>query len=73
MNPVLDPIIQYGFAGFCAVLLVMNWFQNKRTMDRLETVIENNTKMLARFEPVIQKMDDIRDRLLERPCLCEDK
>lgn len=45
-SPMLSPIVQYGFAGFCAVLLAMGfWMFNKVIVVLQDTnkVIEQNT------------------------------
>jgi hypothetical protein len=71
-----DPIVQYGFAGMSAVLVVMICWLARRLMDLLEktsAIISANTDAIRtltrRSEENARLYADLRDRLLSRPCL----
>ena len=75
-NAIMEPVIQFGFAGFSVVLLVgLFWFV-KRLMDLLRTV----TEVIERNTTAIQKVDErtgdelrllraVHDKLIARPCI----
>jgi hypothetical protein len=71
-----DPVIQYGFAGACAVLLAFLFWLIRRLLELLEEcagVIAANTDAVESLTTVQQealgRQNDLRDRLLARPCL----
>jgi len=85
VNPFLTPIVQYGFAGFCAVLIgIIVWLISK-LLDVLrqtnETIAKNTDAVNRQIEA--QKQDrtlaeqhmtllrSINDKLLSRPCIAE--
>ena len=77
MNDFLtQPIIQYGFLGFSAVLLAMiSWL-----IRRLLAVLEANNKVIAdntlAISRVLDNTDDLlklnrslHDKIISRPCI----
>lgn len=78
----LSPM-EMGFAGFAAVLLFILFWMIRRlleTQDRLGDVIKSNTVAMERLmghrdalgevhERLERNVNDVRDRLLGRPCL----
>jgi hypothetical protein len=73
-----DVVVQNGFAGLAAVLLVALWWTIRRVLDLLaecSRVIAHNTAALEGLEAKLVeslRLDiDLRDRLLARPCLLE--
>lgn len=73
---IMQPIIQYGFLGFSAVLLIMvGWL-----IRRLLTVLEANNKVIAdntlAINRVLDNTDDLlklnrslHDKIISRPCI----
>lgn len=81
-NPIADhlvnPIVQAGFAGFCAAMLVfIAWLVKQLIGLQHESnqVIGGNTealnKVVEREDSQITTMIEIKDLLLSRPCLKE--
>jgi len=77
-SPLFAPYIQYGFAGFCFVLLVMNAWLVKQLVKVLKCskdVIAGNSVALEKVAGSLQRAGDvlsgIHDKLLSRPCLLE--
>lgn len=75
---VQNPIIQWGFAGFCLVLLGIIVWLVKRLLKVLEdnnTIILGNTQAIrenvASTQELLRETRNMRDRLLTRPCLRE--
>lgn len=78
-----SPAIQYGFAGFSVLLLiVIVWLikQLLKTIDGNNQLLSQNNKVIAGNTEAIKTvnetardtrglMKDIRDQLLSRPCL----
>ena len=85
VNPLLTPLIQYGFAGFCAVLIgIIVWLiaklldvlrQTNRTIARnTEAVSRQADERIQDRELSKQHMEllrSINDKLLSRPCIAE--
>jgi hypothetical protein len=74
----MKPVIQYGFAGFAVLqLAVIVWmFRQLLTQLRSTTrVIHGNTGAIRAVNEVADDtktlLQDLRDRLLSRPCLRE--
>jgi len=86
MDVISNPIIQYGFAGFCVVLLgIMVWL-----IKQLLQVLKENNKIIASNTEAIQQINNtgketreevkeaklavysLRDALLKRPCQIGD-
>lgn len=77
-SPVLNPIIQFGFAGMCAILLVMLAWLIKRLLDLQTTtnavVAENTTAiqtLIAQSAREENSLEALNRKLLSRPCLRE--
>jgi len=71
-----EVVVQHGFAGLAAVLLVVLWWTVRRVLDLLaecNRVIAQNTAALQGLETrlleSVRLEIDLRDRLLARPCL----
>jgi hypothetical protein len=77
-NILTDPIIQYGFAGMCAVLLgIVVWL-----IQKLLDVIRENNKIIAEHNELISNVNrtlrdsfdvqvTIKDKLNSRPCIAK--
>jgi len=75
-DTVLSPIIQYGFAGFCAVLIaIIVWL-----IRRLLCVLEETNKIIARNTEAIADLNhstadllslnrQVHDKLISHPCI----
>ncbi len=75
-----SPLIQLGFAGLCLILLaIIVWL-----IRQLLQVIERNNQVISQMTEVIRDvdehihangrvMDDLRDRLLARPCIRRER
>ena len=75
---LLAPLAQHGFAGITAVLLAIQVWLIRRLLGVLEdnnAVIAENTAALRnldnRANESVRLCGDIRDRLLERPCISQ--
>jgi len=71
-----NPVIQCGFAGMCAVLLIFLAWLVKRLLGVLEQttdVIKDNTQIIGTLkdesDEVRVLVADVRDKLLARPCI----
>ena len=79
MGPnLLSPIVQYGFAGFSAVLLVILVWLIKKLLDLLEKtnqIISDNTQAIRNVDErtgeELKLLRAVHDKLLSRPCLAE--
>lgn len=75
-NIFLNPVIQYGFAGFAVVLLgIVVWMfkvvkdvvsANTEAMTRLITSIESGAE---RSEQILRSCDEVKTLLLTRQCV----
>lgn len=77
-NLFLTPIIQYGFAGFSAVLLVIIVWLIRRLLDVLREnnkIIAANTTAISEVrkltEEELKLLRILNDRLLVRPCMAK--
>lgn len=77
-SALLTPIIQYGFAGLSAVLLVfIGWLVNKllSAMKDSTAALTANTEVIRSFTGMVERQiditNDIRDLLLSRPCIAQ--
>ena len=77
-NLFLNPMIQYGFAGFSGVLLVIIVWLIRRLLDVLREnnkVIIGNTSAISEVrkltEEELKLLRTINDRLLMRPCIAK--
>jgi len=73
---LLNPVIQYGFAGFCGVLIgVIVWM-----IKRLLGVLEKNSEVISTNTNAIQRVHDtmtdtldvtieVKDILNKKPCI----
>lgn len=74
--PLLQPYIQWGFAGFAFGLTgVIVWLVTKllAILKDTNTVIANNTiiigKVSDKVDTTVELLQDVRDKLLSRPCI----
>ncbi len=82
---VLQPMVQYGFLGFAAVLLgIVIWMIRQQNFDRKEliallrdnqsVIAENTTSNHALVEMVTDELKltrSLHDKLLARPCIAK--
>jgi hypothetical protein len=75
---ILNPIIQYGFAGMCAVLLgILVWLISKllAILDKTNEVIAANTEAIkivdSHASETMSLLKDVRDRILKLKCIRE--
>jgi hypothetical protein len=73
---ILNPVVQYGFAGFCVILLgILVWM-----IKQLLTVLKENNKVIATNTQAIQAVHsiteetrditiDVKDTLNRKPCI----
>jgi len=73
---LLSPYIQYGFAGFCFVLLgIIVWLIRNllQVLKANNDVISENTGAIRELAKTVTEMAllqrNIHDRLLARPCI----
>lgn len=74
-SAIMQPIFQYGFAGLSAVLLGILVWMIRRLLTLLESngaIIANNTNALENLTERMHTMDDVRDRMLKRPCMMKE-
>ena len=60
---VLSPMVQFGFAGFSAVLIgIVVWMIKKMSgiFETMNILIKNNTKVIGEFN---SSMGDVRDEI----------
>lgn len=79
ISPMLTPVVQWGFAGFCAVLIaIIVWLirQLLMVLKQNNDVIAANTLAISDVNKVAHEQMElsrrIYDRLLSRPCLREN-
>ena len=69
---VFSPVMQFGFAGFCAVLLgILVW-----VIRRMLTLVSENIAVMEKVAQLaaeqMRLLRVMNDRLLSRPCLKKD-
>jgi hypothetical protein len=79
-HSIFSPVIQYGFAGMCAILLaILVWLINKllTILDKTNDVIAANTEAIkivdAHMNETMSLLKDIRDRILQLKCVRDEK
>jgi hypothetical protein len=72
----LNPVIQYGFAGLCVLLLAFIFWMTKRLLGVLEKnseVIVTNTNAIHNVQETMTETKDltieVKDILNQRPCI----
>jgi hypothetical protein len=72
----LSPIIQYGFAGFCAILLGFNFWYASKMLDlfeRVTKVVGENTEVVKSVQLHLLDTREIlfsmRDKFLTLKCV----
>lgn len=58
VDPLLTPIVQYGFAGFCAILLgIVIWMirVGERMTHEVTKVVENNTATIEKVNDTVER------------------
>jgi len=68
--PTLDPMLQYGALGLCAVMVCMNWLSSREMAKRLDESRERIVKLHA---TTISTLDRLCQGLEDRPCLANDQ
>lgn len=75
---LLDSVVQYGFAGFAAVqLVVLVWVVRNliALLDATNRVIAENTRVIEqlseRQRDMLRLSRALHDRILSRPCMRE--
>ena len=75
---VLQPVVQYGFLGFSAVLLgVVVWLVRRvlGVLEKTNSVIEGNTAAVRKVchvtAELLREHRDLRDKIISRPCIAE--
>jgi hypothetical protein len=78
-STILDPIIQYGFAGFCALLLGFLYWLIRRLLDlfeRVTKVIGENSELVRTIDVHLMETREIlfsmRDKFLTLKCVGKD-
>ena len=73
---IMTPIVQYGFAGLCVVLLgILVWL-----IKELLVILKENNRVISANTQAIQQVDrhsadalaigiEVKDELLKRPCI----
>ncbi|MBE7558238.1 hypothetical protein HS125_04560 [bacterium] len=80
ISPLMQPMVQYGFAGFCAVLLALLFWMMRRVL----LLFEQNTQVIERNTAAIHAVDErtvdelklvrkLYDLMLSRPCIAQPK
>lgn len=73
---IMSPLIQYGFAGFSLILLIMLIWLTRELLN----VLKENNHVIAKNTQAIDSVDkntiktfeimiEIKDELLKRPCI----
>ena len=73
---IMQPIIQYGFAGMCGILLgILVWLISKllAILEKTNAVIAANTEAIkvvqGHTSETITILKDLRDRILQLKCV----
>lgn len=79
INTVLSPIIQYGFAGMCVILMAFSFWMVKSLItmsSQSNQVIAANTAALQTLiesnKSYTQALEDLRLDLAKKPCIARD-
>jgi F0F1-type ATP synthase membrane subunit b/b' len=77
---IMNPFLQYGFAGFAVLLLWLVYWLTKNLLKVLKDtnrVIQNNTLIAQGVQDTAKEtrelMIEIKDQLLSRPCLLRNR
>jgi len=77
---LLQPLAQFGFAGFSAVLLGMVIWLTRRlleALDRNSNVIAQNTAALQTLTSTVTELmalnRAIHDKIISRPCIAREE
>ncbi|MDO8303435.1 MAG: hypothetical protein Q7T18_09355 [Sedimentisphaerales bacterium] len=77
-SSIMQPIIQYGFAGMCVVLLgILVWLISKllAILEKTNQVIAANTDAIkvvdTHASETMTLLKDLRDRILKLKCIRE--
>jgi hypothetical protein len=82
MNPeasfLIDPILQYGFAGMCAVLLVIIvWliWNLMKLLEKTNQIINANTQAICQGDlhsiEALKLLRETHDKIIARPCIAK--
>ncbi len=77
---LMDPILQYGFAGMCAVLLVIIvWliWNLMKLLEKTNQVINANTQAICQVDKhsveALKLLRETHDKLISRPCIAREE
>lgn len=77
---IMNPVIQWGFAGLCLILLgILVWL-----IRELLSVLKENNRVIALNTQAIQKVDsnaektldiavEVKNEILKKPCIAQFK
>jgi hypothetical protein len=75
-NFLMDPIMQYGFAGMCAVLLmILVWLIRNliKLLEKTNQIISANTQAICQVDQhsleALKILRDTHDKIIARPCV----
>ena len=79
-NVIIEPIVQYGFLGFSAVLLGVVVWLIRNLMDVLDAngrIIAANTKAISDNTALVSDLltlnRSLHDKLISRPCIAREE
>lgn len=74
----MNPLLQYGFAGLCAILLViMTWliWNLIKLLEQTNTIIAQNTQAVVQVDQTtkecIKLLRSLHDKIISRPCIAK--
>lgn len=80
VSGLLEPMMQYGFAGMSAVLIsIIVWLIGKllKLLQQTNAIIAANTEAIRgvdeRTRDELKLMRDLREKILARPCIAKEE
>jgi hypothetical protein len=77
-NFLMDPILQYGFAGMCAVLLmILVWLIRNliKLLEKTNQIISANTQAICQVDQhsleALKILRNTHDKIIARPCIAK--
>ena len=75
---LMDPILQYGFAGMCAVLLVIIvWliWNLMKLLEKTNQIISANTQAICQVDKhsieALKVLRETHEKIITRPCIAQ--
>ncbi|MDD5457857.1 MAG: hypothetical protein PHF37_00465 [Phycisphaerae bacterium] len=75
---LMTPILQYGFAGMCAVLLVIIvWliWNLMKLLEKTNQIISANTQAICQVDQhsveALKLLRETREKIIARPCIAQ--